>query len=90
MCHRCCASSVGNDGTRASRLVDRETAAGSTGAVKAELNDKIGSVKTRAVVEFGVDNVAYVRYGLGGRFREELEGDGAESCIDNEEVRHGC
>ena len=83
------ATSVGNDGARASRLVDREFAAGSAGAVKAELNDKIGSVKTRAVVEFSVYNVDYVRYCLEGRFGKELEGDGAESCIDNKEVRHG-
>ena len=43
VCHRCRATSVGNDGASASRLVDREFAAGSTRAVEAKLNNKIGS-----------------------------------------------
>ena len=46
-------------------------------------------VKTRAVVELSVYNVGYVRYCLRSGIGKEMEGDGADSCIDNKEVRHG-
>ena len=83
-------TSVGNDGACAASLVDREVAAGTTGAVKAELDDKIGSVEARTVVKFGVHNVGYMSYSLRSGFWLELEVDGADDCINNKEVRHGC
>ena len=42
-----------------------------------------------AVVEFSVYNVGYMRYCLRSGIGKKLEGDGADSCIDNKEVRHG-
>ena len=90
MCHGCCATRIRHGFSRAARLVHCETPTSSAGAVQTELDDKVGAVETRAVVKFGLDNVAYVRDCLRSGFGEEMEGDGADNCIDDEEARHGC
>ena len=58
-------------------------------AVQAKLDYEIGPVEVRVVVQLGVDNVRNVGDCSRSRFRKELEVDGAENCVDNEEA-HGC
>ena len=89
--HGCCAASIRCYGARTARLVDGEIAVGirAATAVQAKLNNEVGPVEIRVVVERGVDNVGDVGDCSGSRFGKELQVDGAENCVDNEEA-HGC
>ena len=91
VCHGCCAASIRCYGARAARLVDGEIAVGirAVTAVTAKLDNEIGPVKTGAVIQIGVDNFGDVGDCSRSRFRKELQVDGAENCVDNEEA-HGC